>query len=80
MLCGPEVPHLPCTPDRMEAGFTVCEVGGHQLQQILLAQTGQQGGDVSALAEAQFYREKSGGAVVRLFDEQGGCHGVTSRA
>ena len=76
MLCGPEVPHLPRTPHGMQASLTVCEVGGHQLQQILLAQTGQQSGDIPTQTEAQFYREESGGAVVRLFDEQGGCHGA----
>ena len=76
MICGPEVPHLPRTPDRMEASLTVCEVGRHQLQQILLIQTGQQGGDIPTQTEAQLYREQPGGAVVRLFDEQGGCHGA----
>ena len=69
MICRPEVPNLPHTPDRMEAGFTVCEVGRHQLQQILLAQTGQQSGNMPTQTETQLYREKSGGAVLRLFDQ-----------
>ena len=69
MLSGPKVPHLTSTPDRMEASLTVCEVGRHQLQQTLLAQTGQQGGDIPVQTEAQLYREQPGGAVVRLFDE-----------
>ena len=69
MLSRPEVPHLPRTPDRMEASLTVCEVGRHQLQQILLAQTGQQGGDIPVQTEAQLYREESCGAVLRLFDQ-----------
>jgi len=69
MLSGPKVPHLTSTPDRMEASLTVCEVGGHQLQQALLIQTGQQSGDIPTQTEAQLYREESGGAVLRLFDQ-----------
>ena len=53
----------------MQAGFTVCEVGGHQLQQALLIQTGQQSGDIPTQTEAQLYREESGGAISRLFDQ-----------
>ena len=69
MLCRPEVPHLPRTPGGMNPRLTVCDSWRHQLQQILLAQTGQQGGDIPALAEAQFYREQPGAAVVRLFEQ-----------
>ncbi len=69
MLCRPEVPHLTSTPHSMQAGLTDCEVGGHQLQQILLAQTGQQSGNIPTQTETQLYREESGGAISRLFDQ-----------
>ena len=69
MLCRPEVPHLTSTPGGMNPRLTVCDRWRHQLQQILLAQTGQQGGDVSTQTETQLHREESGGAVSRLFDE-----------
>ena len=76
MICGPEVPHLPRTPHGMQASLTVCEVGGHQLQQALLIQTGQQSGDIPTQTEAQLHREEPGGAVLRLFDECDGRHGA----
>jgi hypothetical protein len=58
----------------MQAGFTVCEVGRHQIQQVLLIQIGQQGGDIPVQAETQFHRKQSGGAVLRFLDEHGGRH------
>ena len=69
MICGPEVPHLPRTPHGMQTGFTVCDSWRHQLQQVLLIQTGQQSGDIPTQTEAQLHREESGGAVLRLFDQ-----------
>jgi hypothetical protein len=53
----------------MNPRLTVCEVGRHQLQQELLIQTGQQSGDIPVQAETQLYREESGGAISRLFDQ-----------
>jgi len=53
----------------MQASLTICDRWRHQLQQVLLTQTGQQSGDIPAQTEAQLYREQPGGAVVRLFDE-----------
>ena len=69
MLSRPEVPHLTSTPHGMQAGFTVRDSWRHQLQQVLLIQTGQQGGDIPVQTEAQLYREESGGTISRLFDQ-----------
>ena len=53
----------------MNPRLTVCDRWRHQLQQVLLIQTGQQSGDIPVQAETQLHREESGGAVLRLFDQ-----------